>query len=198
MLIARKLSPAAFQEEFSLSVLKGLKHFAKVDDLRLSPVFVKPCHTDSHRRAAALLLPSKLNSKIALCGVPVDIPLFPSSSISVWGLPEHLKRVVSLREMSGPFRAVVMARDIEENDTWRLFHGEGRKTRLRSNRVREDFYQSVSWMADLYKYQTLKVLTGQFCTIEGDKAVVQPWQAEGLPPQEMRKKNKRRFTGASE
>lgn len=46
------------------------------------------------------------------------------------------------------------------------------------------------WTPDLYKYQTLKVLTGQFCTIKGDKAVVRMRQPRFLLSQEMRKKTR--------
>lgn len=93
--------------------------------------------------------------------------------------------------MSGPFRAVVMARDIGENDTWRLFHSEGWKTRLRSDRVREDFYQSV-WHrrgrqiyinTKLWKYWQVN-----FAPLKGTKL---QW------PRAYCHKTRRRFAGAS-
>lgn len=52
------------------------------------------------------------------------------------------------------------------------------------------------WMPDLYKYQTLKVLTGQFCTIKGDKDVVQLRQPRAYRHRKW-EKDKRGFAGAA-
>lgn len=68
----QKRSPAAFKEEFGLSVLKRLEDFAKVADLRLSPAFVELCYTVSHRRATFTIQTQLLET--APCRLPVDIP----------------------------------------------------------------------------------------------------------------------------
>lgn len=97
---------------------KRLEHFGEMNYFQL--VFVEFNYTVSHRHATSMVQIELL--KFSLCGIWVDIPLFPSwVSVLSWEYLKHLKRGVPPREMSGPFRAVAMG--VEENDTWRLFHG---------------------------------------------------------------------------
>lgn len=79
--------------------------------------------------------------------------------------------------MSGPFRAVVVARDMMHGA---LFRGKGWNNTPVFQPSKGGFLSvrlPPPRMPDVYKYQTLKVLTGQFCTIKGDNAVVRRQQS---------------------